>query len=223
MLTSRFLIPSVLGLVIVACGGETVNVGSTSQMELKKKADGSPTGNGQTCSWDDAVSSDGNTSSSPNGQYTVGDQFASPDGCNSCACTKDGIACTTKACSTPPGGPACTDDAKVCPDGSYVSRTGPNCEFAPCPEPQACPAIARMCNDGSTAKPGPNCTHICPEDGGCKKTGCSSHICSDQDVASTCEWQEEYACYQTAACERQADGKCGFTQTPELASCLASK
>ncbi len=29
---------------------------------------------------------------------------------------------------------ACTMDAKVCPDGSAVGRTGPNCEFAPCPE-----------------------------------------------------------------------------------------
>ena len=28
----------------------------------------------------------------------------------------------------------CTMDAKLCPDGSYVSRQGPNCEFAPCPE-----------------------------------------------------------------------------------------
>jgi len=27
----------------------------------------------------------------------------------------------------------CTMDAKVCSDGSYVSRTGPNCEFALCP------------------------------------------------------------------------------------------
>ena len=28
---------------------------------------------------------------------------------------------------------ACTADAKLCPDGSAVGRTGPNCEFAPCP------------------------------------------------------------------------------------------
>lgn len=28
---------------------------------------------------------------------------------------------------------ACTMDAKVCPDGSAVGRTGPNCEFAKCP------------------------------------------------------------------------------------------
>lgn len=28
---------------------------------------------------------------------------------------------------------ACTQEAKVCPDGSAVGRTGPKCEFAPCP------------------------------------------------------------------------------------------
>jgi len=28
---------------------------------------------------------------------------------------------------------ACTQEAKLCPDGSAVGRTGPNCEFAACP------------------------------------------------------------------------------------------
>ncbi|MBI2063276.1 MAG: tryptophan-rich sensory protein [Candidatus Yanofskybacteria bacterium] len=28
----------------------------------------------------------------------------------------------------------CTQDAKLCSDGSYVGRTGPNCEFALCPK-----------------------------------------------------------------------------------------
>lgn len=28
---------------------------------------------------------------------------------------------------------ACTMEAKLCPDGSSVGRSGPNCEFAPCP------------------------------------------------------------------------------------------
>ena len=27
----------------------------------------------------------------------------------------------------------CTADAKLCSDGSYVGRAGPNCEFAACP------------------------------------------------------------------------------------------
>lgn len=35
----------------------------------------------------------------------------------------------------PPASRACTMEAKLCPDGSYVARTGPNCEFAPCPSP----------------------------------------------------------------------------------------
>ena len=30
-------------------------------------------------------------------------------------------------------GIACTQDAKICPDGSAVGRVPPNCEFAPCP------------------------------------------------------------------------------------------
>jgi hypothetical protein len=29
---------------------------------------------------------------------------------------------------------ACTQDAKLCPDGSYVARIPPECDFAPCPE-----------------------------------------------------------------------------------------
>lgn len=27
----------------------------------------------------------------------------------------------------------CTQEARLCPDGSYVGRTGPNCEFTACP------------------------------------------------------------------------------------------
>lgn len=35
----------------------------------------------------------------------------------------------------PPRGTVCAEEAKLCPDGSYVSRQGPACEFAPCPSP----------------------------------------------------------------------------------------
>ena len=34
-------------------------------------------------------------------------------------------------------GVACTEEAKICPDGSAVGRTGPNCSFAECPPPNA--------------------------------------------------------------------------------------
>lgn len=36
---------------------------------------------------------------------------------------------------------ACTLEAMVCPDGSAVGRTGPNCEFAPCPDGSANPDL----------------------------------------------------------------------------------
>ncbi|HYC83255.1 MAG TPA: hypothetical protein VEB60_01760 [Candidatus Paceibacterota bacterium] len=54
----------------------------------------------------------------------------------------------------------------------------------------------------------------------CKPTGCSGQICADEEMASTCEFREEYACYESAVCERQANGQCGWTETAELTSCL---
>lgn len=38
------------------------------------------------------------------------------------------------ASSPSPKAVACTLEAKVCPDGSSVGRTGPNCEFSACPD-----------------------------------------------------------------------------------------
>ena len=64
-----------------------------------------------------------------------------------------------------------------------------------------------------------------PSPGGdCVKTGCSGTVCVEpgNEVVTTCEMKPEYACYQNAKCERQADGKCGWTQSPELTKCLAS-
>jgi len=37
---------------------------------------------------------------------------------------------------------ACTMEAKLCPDGSYVGRTPPNCDFAPCPSEINCSSFS---------------------------------------------------------------------------------
>lgn len=44
---------------------------------------------------------------------------------------------------------ACTADAKQCPDGSYVGRVAPNCEFAACPSTNSCsnPSVADLNKD----------------------------------------------------------------------------
>ena len=58
--------------------------------------------------------------------------------------------------------------------------------------------------------------------GKCYVGGCSAQLCTDQaDSVSTCEYSASYACYKTATCERQVNGKCGWTQTQELAACIA--
>src|SRR3989344_5108765 len=48
----------------------------------------------------------------------------------------------------------CTMEAKQCPDGSYVGRSGPNCEFASCGggamPSRVCPQILRYLSQGST-------------------------------------------------------------------------
>lgn len=54
----------------------------------------------------------------------------------------------------------------------------------------------------------------------CRPTGCSGQVCADHDVVTTCEFRPEYACYRTARCERQGDGTCGWTMTPQLQQCL---
>ncbi len=81
------------------------------------------------------------------------------------------MAATTLACgpkadhANPPDvtGPACTEEAKVCDDGSSVGRQGPDCEFAACPgeladpeptldgEPEPEPADAESAPDAEAA------------------------------------------------------------------------
>jgi hypothetical protein len=82
------------------------------------------------------------------------------------------------------------------------------CGFTPTADLTAC--LGQNDTDGGVA-PAP-----------CVRTGCSGHVCSDQELTTTCEWQDEYACYQNATCERQPDGQCGFTVDDALTSCLAN-
>jgi len=78
-------------------------------------------------------------------EYSIGDSWG--DGCTVCVCEKMNgkavvncalpIACPEPTANATPV--ACTADAKLCPDGSYVGRVSPSCEFTPCPELKAAP------------------------------------------------------------------------------------
>lgn len=59
----------------------------------------------------------------------------------------------------------------------------------------------------------------------CVIGGCSMQFCGEQseiqNLVSTCEWREAYACYQNAVCERNTDtGRCGWRIDSSLATCL---
>jgi hypothetical protein len=63
-----------------------------------------------------------------------------------------------------------------------------------------------------------------PVAGSCVVGGCSSQLCGESsamdDMVTTCEYKEEYACYKKATCARQSTGSCGWTETAELNQCL---
>lgn len=59
----------------------------------------------------------------------------------------------------------------------------------------------------------------------CIVGGCNGELCleeSQKEVFTICIFKEEFACYKQTQCERQTDGKCGWTSTPELAACLTN-
>ncbi len=61
----------------------------------------------------------------------------------------------------------------------------------------------------------------------CVRGGCSGQLCIDEEQSAetmtTCEYREEYVCYDQAVCGVQGDGECGFTETPELKACLQKR
>jgi hypothetical protein len=58
---------------------------------------------------------------------------------------------------------------------------------------------------------------------GCMVTGCSNQLCineEDGDVVTTCEFKDEYTCYQKAKCEKRYSGKCGWILDAGLEQCI---
>lgn len=128
------------------------------------------------------------------------------------------------------GRSVCCGDSCACADGSQPV----NCFADPCTVTPACSeatqCVANYCGgcnaelyDASgyavceASTPAPECQ----SDADCAPTGCSGQICSSEPRITTCEWRDEYACYQapTTSCGCNA-GSCGWAETAELAQCL---
>lgn len=82
-------------------------------------------------------------------------------------------------------GSVCTMEAKICPDGSAVSRIGPKCEFAACPNPAPAPTsgTSGACTKDSDCATGYSCIDASPvtregyENLRCWKNGAPRPIC----------------------------------------------
>jgi hypothetical protein len=157
------------------------------------------------------------------------------DGCAICSCADEPPAPTC-----PPTGVLCTDECEDgrTPGGAPCNRGAWNDETCSCdPLPAECPPTGVLCTDecedGRTPGGAPcnrgawndatcSCDPLPPA--ACVRGGCSSQLCvpaGGPPVYTTCEWRPEYACIQQQVCEPQADGSCGFTDTPESDACFA--
>ncbi len=61
----------------------------------------------------------------------------------------------------------------------------------------------------------------------CVRAGCSGHLCisaaqAQNGLSTTCEFRDEYACYQQADCVLLSSGTCGWQPTAQLSQCLAA-
>jgi plastocyanin len=75
-----------------------------------------------------------NMQSNKNATYTTPPVNTAPETTNPNSATPSLPVTETPATNTPESAvKACTQEAKLCSDGSYVGRTGPNCEFSACP------------------------------------------------------------------------------------------
>lgn len=182
---------SAIAFSIVACGSGDVNLGS-NEYEIRKTDDGRATGDGKHCAWSgiaapgqidggsaiDAGRAPGvggqsaDTPVSSDTQYAVGDSIPSPDGCNDCRCTAQGIACTTRACAG-----TCTYGGKPRASGSTFPSTDGcntcNCNggAVSCTERACAPAVCKFA--GREYKPGDTFSDGC--------NGCS---CSEGGLIS---------------------------------------
>jgi hypothetical protein len=154
-------------------------------------------------------------------------------------CPDDAADACIDPCRTDSDGDGTPDCEDPCPydpaPGRDTDRDGvPDCAD-PCPEDRTdgCVLPCPLDSDGDGTR---DCTDPCPwgtampclppppppPPGECRATGCSGQLCADRDLPSTCEWRAAYACYRTAQCARQADGRCGWTPTEALRACLAA-
>ncbi len=155
------------------------------------------------------------------------------DTCNSNIDCNPGLICQSAPTPTPncPNGP--NGPCSIPMIGSYKSCVKPDgtSQCPPTQPPPGCHYFPSSCTNSIpkhcsyTLDCSPTHPPITPYTGaGCVRTGCSGQLCAQENsqLATTCKYSPQYGCYNSARCEVQANGQCGWTQTDSLNQCLAS-
>lgn len=123
----------------------------------------------------------------------------------------------------------CCGDGCECVDSEQVQCLVDPCERSECADPDA-QCRANYCGgchaewftpDGLPASCEPPARPEAVEP--CRHSGCSGEVCigpEQQDVFTPCVARPEFVCLAYTTCEPQADGACGFSQSPRYQSCL---
>ena len=142
------------------CGNGTI--------EHREKCDDGNRKNGDGCSWRCQMER-GNQCYG----HRIGENFKSPDGCNTCTCTANGAACTKMYCipqsssssSKPPAQGTKCFSSDQCGTGQYCTTDDGDCQSA--------------CEPGADM-----CIQVCA--GVCKSNQCKPHICPDGTQHPSC-------------------------------------
>jgi hypothetical protein len=145
----RFAVIAVV-LICFAAPAHALMAAPACTKEAKSCPDGSSVGRtGPNCEFalcpgEAALAETGSGTIVPDGIVTSGDSPGVVEGNDGSEGGMDGSADNTGEIKPDPishpaplpegGMRMCTMEAKICPDGTGVGRTGANCEFAPCPE-----------------------------------------------------------------------------------------
>lgn len=174
---------------------------------------------------DDDSDDDGSTSSAalcPDG-HEVGDRYTSPDGCNTCSCTRRGVICTLRACENPQLKCLSSDD---CSASEYCSTEDGDCDSACEPGDDMCiQACAGTCKPRvlrSSSSAG-NCADIVCSDGtrhpSCTEDGHPINYFADPCMFSNRSSRSSASARSTSSRSRSASSSFATTSSAMTTSC----
>lgn len=119
----------------------------------------------------------------------------------------------------PPGGRACTMEAMQCADGSYVGRSGPDCEFSACPASKPAPIGSANCTSDADC---PSSRYTCEATEGYGVVYPNNEQPPENKIIKgDCKLKAGNGCSMDSQCEAGLICKAGVCTNPQGPECGA--